>query len=228
MTATPQTTITVLKHLINDHDPAWVAQATGLPRADVEAIADVYDWPDKDRLRWAVDELSKTAGGAIPVKRVPSGVVHRLPTAAPAPAKAAAPTAPVEAAPAAADTVADLLARAAKSDKARTRNLAGKIDDLLDDLRARLDDEAKAREDAEKAKRERARRDAEIAELEKRIAELKKGRGGGARQDGQDHPCPQDGCDFVGTSAQSLGGHRRYHHRPEQNGDNLLHPAESA
>lgn len=215
--------ITVLKHLIHGRDTAFIAAATSLSDSQIAAVKRDHGYPDVPKMEWALDILEKRLN-EIPEKDRPTRgqTLDR-------PARPAVTSVPVAAKPtptpapevATRDSVRDLLEQAATSDKARTRNLAAKIDDLLDDLRTRLHDEQAAREEAEREAAAKAERDAEIAKLEARLAELKSGKGGGVHTRGE-YPCDEPGCDFVGTSAQSRGGHRRYHHRLEQTGNNLL------
>lgn len=222
---TPALKVTVLKHLLGGRTDTFIETATGLTHDQVLEVKRDHGHPDPDKMAWAVDiltqRLDEIPESAHPLPRparpVPSAAATSVTTTPrpPAPSTLTVATQP------AADAVRALLDLGATSEKARTRNLAAKIDELLTDLQGRLDDEKAAREAAAAEAKAKAARDAEIAKLEARLAELKSAKGGGVHTKGQ-FPCPDPDCDFVGTSAQSRGGHVRYHHRDEQTGNLLV------
>ncbi len=163
---TPALKVTVLKHLINNRDTAFITAATGLSHNQVDEVKRDHGYPDVARMRWAADILDKKST-AIPESAYPTPrpaaqpVTHR-------PAVAAAPSVA-----ASTPSYSHVLDAAKVSTKARTRNLGEKITTLLQQLETALKDEtqqqkraaAKARQDAEKKTR--------IAQLEAELAALK-------------------------------------------------------
>jgi hypothetical protein len=122
-----------------------------------------------------------------------------------------------------------LLARADKSSKARTRNAAAKILGLVDGLRqvveaeaaerrekARVAEERRAAEAAAREERERAR--AEVEVLEKKLAKAKaklRGKKTTKPGGGGSHPCPVTGCGRSFASKQGVATHRTRTHRAQ-------------
>ena len=90
----------------------------------------------------------------------------------PTPRPTAAPTRPAPAAAPASDGLA-ILEQGKKSNNARTRNLAAKIGQLLEQLDGALRDETAARKAAAAKAREDAEKKARIAQLEAELAALK-------------------------------------------------------
>lgn len=156
-----ETKLALLKALAEGTDVRQVAADHHMDVTVVLRVASAHGYPDRAKLAWAADVVAQQT----PTETAPTS------TAAPAPAQLDGST-------------AALLARAAKSTKARTRTLAQRIAADLTDLQTRVNDEAaeararaaaaatKAREQAErKAAEAKARR--EVARLE---AELKAAR----------------------------------------------------
>lgn len=171
MTIAGNDKLTALKHLANDRTPAFVAAAIGADETDVQQLLDEYG-PDKERLRWSIDELERQARAAeraaIPPASRP-GIQPTRTTPTPRPVHVAQPSEP--------GTIDALLVRADKiaefSGTARVRRAAKKVRDAataLEEALAGVEERkrAAAREAAAKAK---AR--AEVERLERELAEAK-------------------------------------------------------
>ena len=168
---TPALKVTVLKHLLNDRDSGFIAAATGLTPDQVNDVKRDHGYPDKDKMRWAVDILTKKTDEIPPSP-------HPTPRPAVAtPPVTSAPAHPVDrpAATAAAEPLGHthLLDDAKSSSKARTRNLGAKITTLLEQLATALDEETKAKRAAAAKAREDAEKKQRIAQLEAELAALK-------------------------------------------------------
>lgn len=222
-------TLTVLKLLANGRPVDFVAASTKLPNKDVLALAERYGWPDKDRLQWAVDELTRDAAAVnIPV-RAPVPVTSR-----PAPTPAAATRRPVHApAPGGtlngarstvngsstvevsdrspAPTLDELVRACRRSGSKRTQALGLKLGELAEKITAALRAEREAAEQKAARSKEIAAAQAEVKRLEAALAEARKkaaaaGAPGGARTGS--HTC----CGQPFDSAQALAGHKRWKH----------------
>lgn len=80
--------LTTLKFLADGRPPAFVAAAVGASEDAVTALGAEYGWPDRERLRWAVDELQRQARvdarSAIPKAAVTTAAQAIQPAARPA------------------------------------------------------------------------------------------------------------------------------------------------
>lgn len=174
--------ITVLKHLANGRQPDFAATVTHLPQSAVERIAEDHGWPDMDKVRAGIFELTK-AELDTPKAATASPPAVARPAAPTPPAgrpdlsiaqKAPTPPAATPDRPRTANSsAAELLHMATESDHARTRNLGTKISGLLADLSQRLNDEEAERLARAAAKAEETKRARRIAELEAELAQLK-------------------------------------------------------
>jgi hypothetical protein len=167
---TPQQKVVMLKHLVAGRDLDFIADITGLSRDDVLDIVSTHGYPNKDRMGWAIDALTKNLD-KIP-ERAPTsiGKPRVLLTDVPRPGPTVVAVATVRHLPPA---TADLLHRGKTSEHSRTRNLATKIHALLTDLGERLSEEQQATEAKAKAAKESALVASRIAELEAELAKLK-------------------------------------------------------
>lgn len=172
--------ITVLKHLAGGRDTRFAATVTHLPQADVDAIADEYGWPDLDKVRWAIDELT-AAGSVIPsrVDRTPAPAPEPRPTPAArhnlSVARRPAPTATPTPEPVRTVTPSanELIVAASRSTRKRTQALGVKVAGLLGDLAKALREEEEAETAAREAAEAKVRNAKRIAELEAELAKLK-------------------------------------------------------
>jgi hypothetical protein len=223
--------LTVLKHLANGRQPDFVAQVTHLPQSLVERIAEDHDWPDMDRIRKGIFNLTQAelatpqAAAASPAAARPAAatppaapqqrpdlsIAHKPPTPQPAPAPEEPRTA--------SSSAAELLHMATESTHARTRNLGTKISSLLADLSQRLNDEEAEHVARLAAKAEQDKKAKRIAELEAELAHLKgkkpaptaKATGGRTYTLVKgDFPCAH--CDRVLDTAQGRAAHQRRAH----------------
>lgn len=183
MTITGNDKITALKHLANDRTPAFVAAAISCSEDAAQQLLDEYG-PDKERLRWAIDELERQARAA------ERASIPRADHLAAAPAKVAPAPRPVHVAQAAEPgTIDALLARADKltgPGTARVTRAAKKVRDAATALEQALAGvehrkRAAAREAAAKAK---AR--AEVERLQRELAAAKKRLKGSAPSSAKD------------------------------------------
>jgi len=133
-----------------------VAGNNNLTVDDVKAMVANHGWPDPQEMRRHAFELE--GGNETSPRR---------------PAPATATTAPAGGSAAVDEgrTILRLLTAGEKSEKARTRKLAGKIREQLNDLRDLVIVERKEREAAAEAAGERARLKAEVEDLERQLAE---------------------------------------------------------
>jgi hypothetical protein len=129
-----------------------IARNHQLTVEDVRALVGNYGYPDKKEMRRHLFEL---------------GVSTPPPTPAPALAPRPAPTADST------NAIERLLAEGGKSQRARTKNLAEKINTLLGDLRELVLTERKETAAAVAALAERTRLKAEVDALEAQLAEKK-------------------------------------------------------
>lgn len=194
---TPALKVTMLKHLVAGRDLDFVATATHTPRDRVLDIVSKHGYPDVDRMKWAIDIVTKE-GGQIP-ERAPV-VDHRPKVLLDEPVRDTGgrtqdspfydgpgkrttnirsdqPTKPYQSAPSGAVNIpsatADVLRQAGQSQHGRTRALAAKISALLADLTARLADEQAEVEAKTQAAKENAAVTARIAVLQAEIDKLK-------------------------------------------------------
>ena len=177
-TPTNNDVLTVVKLLADgSKDLEFTATATNLPAETVRQIAQSHGYPHADKMRKSVEVLTSkldTQAQQLPAstlghprdraaQRAGASLAQQSTGSRPAPAAAAPRPQPVAPAPRQFDPTAALLLRGKESDKARTRQLAEKIEDQLVDLRDRIQAEDKARREQEVA---RARREQEKAAAE--------------------------------------------------------------
>lgn len=86
MITNPNDKLTALKHLANGRPPAFVAAALSCNEDDVTALGTEYGWPDRERLRWAVNELTRQADVAARAA-IPTTTIAAAPAPTPAPAR---------------------------------------------------------------------------------------------------------------------------------------------
>ena len=160
--------ITVLKHLIHDREPEWIAVAMSISIAQVEDIAQAYGWPDPAKMRWAIDELS--GENAIPARRTPAPA--RI-SGGRAPRPAAGDPKPISTrAREVKPSASELLVAASRSSRTRTQALGVKIAGLLGDLAVRLREEERDQEERAAAEAAAAERRRHIAQLEAQQKQL--------------------------------------------------------
>lgn len=164
---TPTDEIAILKHALNDHSPDWICQAMpGIKPAAIREVLETYGWPDTNKMRWGLDELSgdttpRTKPTAVPSYRAPGRVVP--PTNRVTPPTSAAGTVGL----AAADTPVGwsaVLTRALNSKRAATRAEAARVEKRLQALADRLADDDKAEAAKLRAQHEKQKALDEVAE----------------------------------------------------------------
>jgi len=191
--------LTILKLLADGRSPAFVATATKYTEERVRQISAAHGYPDLAKLAWAVDVVTEsieeaerervTQPGVTPQPRSPRVAPVPRAKAEPQPAARPAATEPTEqkepsTAAAESDSVRGLIARGAKSQRARIQGLAAKAGAAIDALERALQAEEEARRAAAEAAQAKARARAarvaeerkireELAELERRRAELR-------------------------------------------------------
>lgn len=164
--------LTILKLLAGGRDVAFVAAALDMTRDDVILAATPHGYPDVQKMAWAVDVLQKRidddlrTGAPAPSGRPP------VPLTRPAPR----PDHRGQDTPAAVQTTAALIARGKKSEKAATRRLAEKTENLLAQLDAAVREEETAKREAAERAAAEARVRSEIARLEAELATLQENR----------------------------------------------------
>lgn len=173
MTITGNDKLTALKHLAGDRTPAFVAAAIGADETDVEQLLAEYG-PDKERLRWAVDELERQARAA------ERAAIPRADHLGARPAGATAPRRPVHLTPepaSAAGAIEQLLARADKLTGPGTARVTRAAKRLRDDVTA-LEQALSGIEDRKRATARqaaaKAKARAEVERLQRELAEAKK------------------------------------------------------
>lgn len=222
--------ITVLKHLVNDRDPGFVATVTRLPQDQVDAIADEYGWPDLDKVRWAIDELNRADVVDFGARPTPVQV-HRSPQAAATPQAARPAAAPPSQRPVTptaprvndnerrpvSTSANELIVAASRSPKKRTQALGVRVAGLLGDLSRILREEEEQEEAAREAAELREKNAKRIAELEAELARLKGTKVPKAPAERRTnqitrgvYPC--DTCDRVLDTPQGKAAHQRRAH----------------
>ncbi|GAB2677557.1 hypothetical protein [Thalassiella azotivora] len=181
-------TLTIIKHLHSGRDPEWVAAATGKTQAQVETIGDEWGWPDKARLSFAVDELTRQArqearatipAGATtpatsfkPHARQQQSVSGLRPATSPLRPPQPSPAVAGQQ-PAAQDSLAALLARADKLAQepgtTRVAKAAQRARDAVKALAAALEDVEEAKKQAAAAAAEKAKARAEVERLQREL-----------------------------------------------------------
>ena len=188
---------------VDDYTIKDAANEAGVSYEQAADIAKHHGYPEPGRMLWAIDRLQAIADGSPVVMATPHPPIEEE-QASERPAVT----------PQQRTGSDDLLHRASKSDRARTRNLAEKVKALLTDLSERLDAETQERE-AEAAERaQKAAAEKRIKELQAEIQRLRSSTGarvvaepavtGGAT-------CPD--CGRVCANGTGLSAHRRNAHR---------------
>lgn len=210
-TITPEQHLTVVKHLAGGKPPAVVATITRVDEHEVSRIGASHGYPDRDKLGWAVDILTKnlekaaTDGLPEPSREVGQIVrpqaIHR---ADPPPAHA----------PAQPDEIRVLLNAAKSAKPKRIQALANRVFDDLDRLRAMLDVEREKTRAAEAETAQKRAARAEVDRLKKELAAAQAKLRGTPTPKPQtaddgvgEHECP--GCDRTFTSSQGRALHQR-------------------
>jgi pyruvate/2-oxoglutarate dehydrogenase complex dihydrolipoamide acyltransferase (E2) component len=162
-----------------------------------------------------------------PARTTPPGLAHTPPAARPPlasvpPTTPAAPAPPVNPTPAAVGpSIEQLVAAGKRSDVKRTVVVAGRVEELLTELRARLVAERASVEAKRQREAEKQAARAEIAALEKELADAKAKLRGTTTPPaakpkpatvGGTHPCPVAGCDRTFDSPYGAVLHRRRAH----------------
>lgn len=170
------TLLTVMKHLVNDRSIDWVATATGLTAAEVEKHGREWGWPDKQRMRFSVDELSRQATQE-QRRSLPTGTTTTGPAKATArPAGTVRHRAPVPVSPEFSDGLAQLLAKAGKATgpgAAKVKAAAEKLRKAHWALTTELEKLEERKREAAQAEAARAKARAEVERLEKELAAAK-------------------------------------------------------
>lgn len=161
--------LTVVKSLAAGRSPQFVSDATGLSSEVVRQVSQKHGYPDKDKLSWAADLLQKQlddqAKAAIPNGTSRPRIAPVAVAGSGTPTFTPTPTVPL--------ATADLLARAEKSPKARTRNLGKRINDQLATLRELVDADDEARQAKQREAAAKAKARAEVKRLEAELAAAK-------------------------------------------------------
>lgn len=210
--------ITVLKHLINGHEDDFISDATGLSPEQVEDIKSDNGYPVADRMRWGLDLLSGSFRAEAPARGASGPDARASGTKRPVRRNTDPRPATVHAR-AVKPSANELIAAAADSKYARTRNLGTKVACLLGDLSRRLDDEQKAAEEAAREAAEEAKIQARISELQGELDELKakartkRKRAAPARLSHEPgaHACTS--CDRTFDTSQGRSAHERRTHQ---------------
>ncbi|PWJ23303.1 Lsr2 protein [Branchiibius hedensis] len=174
---TNETTLTVVKHLINGRDDTFIATATGLTVTAVQDIKISHGYPDLSKMEWSRDILERrinepAASAALPSPTIrsaappadPRGTTRNTP-------RPTDPRPTVVSAREVKPSANELIVVASNSPKARTRALGVKVAALIGDLSQRLAAEERERVAQAAEKAANAKRLQRIEELE---AELKK------------------------------------------------------
>lgn len=211
-------TLTVLKLLTKGRTPAFVADATRLPLAEVVTVAEAHGWPDRAKLLVVVNDLTLDLGAPDLPVREPTPLPSRpAPTAVTTPPRG--PVAPVPggthngATASPGFTVDELVRACRRSEHKRTQALGVKLTELAERISATLGTE---RADAEAKARRAAEREASQAEVKRLVKALAEARAkavaagapGGVR--GGECTCPV--CGHQLANPQALGAHKRHKH----------------
>lgn len=177
---TPQTRLTVVKHLAAGRSLDFAVTATKLSAEQVRQIAQAHGYPDRQKLSWAVDVLTEKIDDAQRQTITPRPDLEpsaQRPAARPTPSPSfringRAERQPVP--PSEPDSTVTLLTRARASESKRIQALGRKISDQLDDLHERLDaEDRRQREKAEQARRREEERRKAAEERNRAAAEVK-------------------------------------------------------
>ena len=174
---TTETTLTVVKHLINGRTDTFIAEATGLAITQVQDIKVTHGYPELDKMQWSRDALEKRINEPAAATATPGPTIRAV-----VPARRHDPVRPSDPRPSDPQLVTstarevkpsanELIVAAANSPKARTRALGVKVAGLLGDLSQRLETEEREQVAQAAEKAANAKRLKRIEELE---AELKK------------------------------------------------------
>lgn len=222
--------ITCLKHLAAGKPVDVTATITGLTAETVLDLASHHGYPDRDKLAWAVDVLTKKhqdqAHADIPTANAP-----RVPAAPPRPAVAAVPQPAAPSRPA--DDLRALVDVATVHPSKRIQSAAAKLLEQAERLRSLLEEDDRKNAARRHAEAEKAKARAEVQRLEEQLAAAKaklrgsstssttKAAAAGTRKGTPlhkgEHPCRHDGCDKVYDTPQGRSLHERMkcEHRPQ-------------
>lgn len=215
---TTATKITVLKHLVS-RGIYFAANVTGLTDAQVLDLASHHGYPDTDKMRWAIDLLTKdadrTALDALPTSAAPAAKPAARPSG-----YALRPVAPPVQAQAmrrpdtAGEAFTDLLRTANDCGDKKLTRLATRADAAVTALEAGVKAWRAGKAERDAADRELAAKAARIAALKAELAALtgkpgerKPGSGGAT---GGPQTCAQ--CQRTFGSSQAVALHRRRAH----------------
>lgn len=216
--------ITVLKHLAGGKPIDVTATITGLTAETVLDLASHHGYPDRDKLAWAVDVLTKkhadTVRCGIPAATARPGPPRPAPVAA-------VPTHP-EKREQPSSRLADLVDTALAHPSKRIRTAADRLLDQADKLRDLIREDDQKNAARRKIEAEKAAARAEVERLQEQLAAAKaklRGQAPAAARSKKgrplpkgEHPCRHDGCDRVYDTPQGRSLHERMkcEHRPAE------------
>lgn len=214
---TPEQRLTVLKHLAGGKSLDVVAAIVNLKRETVLDIASHHGYPDRDKLSWAVDVLTKKPDDDQVASIPPAQHTERI---ARPQTPAAAASSPVVAAagPAQQDEIRGLLDSARTHESKRIQRAAERVLEDLKKLRQLLRDDQAKHAERRRAEAAKAKAREEVERLEQQLAEARaklrpkksdapKPRGTTAPKG--EHPCRNAGCDRVFDTGQGRSLHER-------------------
>lgn len=169
---TPQTKLTVIKHLASGKTADVVATIVHLPRETVVDIASHHGYPDTEKLAWAADILTKKIADAAKndtiTERPDLARTLRSQTAGAATVTPAAPAPPAKP-----DEIRILLNTAKAHPSKRIQAAADRVFDQLDRVRDMLREDETKHAEKRKAAAEKAAARAEVERLEAQLAAAK-------------------------------------------------------
>lgn len=218
--------LAVVKLLACGRQVHFVAHATRLTPDQVTQIAGEHGWPDRDRLRSAATELTKTATPGIP-ERAPT-LTHPIPKRPAPPPPLPRPAPPAPPAPSAAAptpepplrVVEDLIRACRRSEHKRTQALGPKLETLADKITTALRSERRAAEANAREAAEFTAHKATVLALGKQLADAKAAlralKPTAVTEGAPQHPCPECGALF--TTSQGRALHTVRKHTPTPGG----------
>lgn len=203
MSAGPKT-LAALKMLAAGRPIAYVQATTGMPTANVEAIATANGYPDLDRLAANANALTAKLAqrDALP-ERAPA-VVTPLPSR-PSPPAAPRPALPVAGGTPPAPSADELVRACRRSEFKRTQALGPKLAELVERITTALRTEREAAEMKTKQAEEIATKKAAVDKLTKQLAAAK-----AALAAVDPGSALEFGCDVCGDSFATSSGRARH------------------
>lgn len=217
-TITDTQRLTVLKHLAAGKAINVVATITSLDSEIVRRIGADHGYPDRDKLKWAVDIVSKrldrAAQDAISTSLTTTPHTSARPIVLKSRPGQEAPRLEAQLPP---DSIAATLTTAQSHPSKRVQAAASRVLGQLDKLRHLIAEDEQKNAARRKAAAEKARIRADVERLEHELAAAKaklRGKRGpaAARDTDGEYSCTVEGCDRVFTSSQGAAAHRRRAH----------------